>query len=245
MKPILLYPIGSTEAIRYAVSQLHKEGTPIIDHPAPEVTHLLLDIPAFAQDGTLRGGGTLQHHLERLPPETVVVGGNLNHPGLAEHRTVDFLSDESYLAQNASITAHCALKVAAPLLKATFADIKVLVIGWGRIGKHLAKLLRALGASVTVAARSEKDQAMLHSLGYTAVDYSAPPPPCHLVFNTVPSVYEGSFSESCMKIELASRPGLTGDGILSARGLPGIYAPESSGALIAKTFLRLCKGESK
>lgn len=245
MKPILLYPIGTTEAIRYAVSQLHKEGIPIIDHPAPEVTHLLLDIPAFAQDRTLRGGGTLQHYLERLPPETVVVGGNLNHPGLAEHRTVDFLSDESYLAQNAAITAHCALKVAAPLLKSTFADIKVLVIGWGRIGKHLAKLLRALGASVTVAARSEKDRAMLHSLGYIAVDYSAPPPPCSLVFNTVPSTYEGSFSGDCIKIDLASRPGLTGEGIVSARGLPGIYAPESSGALIAKTFLRLCKGESK
>lgn len=243
MKSILLYPIGSTEAVRSAVCTLHKVGIPIIDHPAPEVTHMLLDVPAFQADGSLRGGGDLRHHLERLPPRTIVVGGNLNHPAVAEHRTVDFLKDEIYLAQNARITAHCALKVAAPLLKTTFADTTVLVIGWGRIGKHLAKLLRSLGASVIVAARSVKDRAMLGSLGYSVVDYDAPPPRCSLVFNTVPAPYPGRFSDDCIKIELASRPGLTGEGIVSALGLPGIHAPESSGALIAETFLRLCKEE--
>ena len=45
-----------------------------------------------------------------------------------------------------------------------------------------------------------------------------------------------------MKIELASKAGMVGDDIIPARGLPGIHMPESSGELIAKTFLRLCNG---
>jgi hypothetical protein len=31
--------------------------------------------------------------------------------------------------------------------------------------------------------------------------------------------------------------------VLTARGLPGTYAPETSGKLIAATALRLCAGE--
>ena len=45
-------------------------------------------------------------------------------------------------------------------------------------------------------------------------------------------------------VELASTPGMAGDNIISALGLPGKMAPESSGKLIAETFLRLSKEES-
>ena len=45
------------------------------------------------------------------------------------------------------------------------ADCKVLVIGWGRIGKCLAALLKGLEADVTVVARKETDRAILHALG--------------------------------------------------------------------------------
>jgi hypothetical protein len=48
--------------------------------------------------------------------------------------------------------------------------------------------------------------------------------------------------EDCVKIELASKDGMEGDDIIIARGLPGIHLPESSGELIAETFLRLCCG---
>ena len=72
--------------------------------------------------------------------------------------------------KNAAITAHCALEVAAPLVETTLADGPSLIVGWGRIGKCLAQLLRGLGAEVTVAARKESDRAMLRALGYGALD---------------------------------------------------------------------------
>lgn len=240
MKPMLIYPAAATEAVRYAVLNLHKEGIRTIDHPAPEITHLLLDVPSFASDGKPRNGTKLETILERIPPDVTVVGGNLDHPALSGYKVMDLLKDEYYWAQNAAITADCALRVATPLLKTTFRDTPTLILGWGRIGKCLANLLRGTGAQVIVAARKETDRAMLNALGYEAVDFSHLPSFCKLVFNTVPGQDFGDFP-NCVKIDLASQKSLTGEDVVWARGLPGTMVPESSGNLIAKTILRLCK----
>lgn len=241
MKPMLLYPAVSTEAGRYAAEILHKKGISIIDHPAPEITHLLLDIPSFSADGSLRGGGDVERILERLPPSITVVGGNLRHPALKEYACVDFLRDESYLAQNAAITADCAFQVASPLLKTTFRDTPTLIIGWGRIGKCLAQMLKSIGAPVTVAARKEKDRAMLRCLGYGAVEIGPDFSGFRLIFNTVPEEVVSREITGCVIIDLASKREIPGNDVIWARGLPGTHAPESSGKLIAETFLRQCK----
>lgn len=240
MKPMLIYPAAATEAVRYAVMNLHKYGICTIDHPAPEITHLLLDVPSFSPDGNLRNGRMLQSILERIPPYVTIVGGNLDHPALSGYKITDLLTDEEYLAQNAAITADCALRVAAPLLKTTFRDTPILILGWGRIGKCIAHLLRETGAQVIVAARKESDRAILNALGYEAADFAHLPNSCRLVFNTVPGQDLGDFPNS-IKIDLASKQSLTGEDVVWARGLPGSMAPESSGNLIAETILRLYK----
>lgn len=249
MAKYLIYPVGTTAASQYAADYLTKAGLTIVDHPTPEVTHLLMDVPSFGNDGMLRGGGNPQRILETLPQYITVVGGNLRHQALDEYRVWDFLQEEAYLAQNAAITADCAVQVAAPLLKTTFAQSPALIIGWGRIGKCLGRLLKGMGCSVTVAARKASDRAMLRALGYDAAD------PAdlrldgfRLLFNTVPELIlnkeQLSHYKDCVKIDLASRKGLEGDDVIWARGLPGIYAPESSGRLIADTFLRKLKEEN-
>ena len=50
--------------------------------------------------------------------------------------------------------------------------------------------------------------------------------------------------EDCVKIDLASKPGIEDEDVIIARGLPGIHFPESSGKLIADTLLRLCQEEN-
>lgn len=245
-----IYPIGSTAASQYAAAFLKKAGLEIIDHPTPEVTHLLLDVPSFGNDGLLRDGGNLEKILETIPQYITAAGGNLSHPALEDYRKWDFLQDAHYLAQNAAITADCALQVAAPLMTTTFAQSPALIIGWGRIGKCLGLLLRNMGCEITVAARKESDRAMIKALGYQTAD------PAHLdnlsryriLFNTAPElVLTGQQLRNCgncVKIDLASRKGLECDDAVWARGLPGIYAPESSGMLIADTFLRKLKEDS-
>ena len=232
----LIYPIGSTQACRYAAEFLYKEGFDLVDHPTPEATHLLLDAPAFGNDGILKNGKPLERILEMLPQYITVIGGNLEHPSLEGYRCLDLLKDETYLAANAAITAECALQVAAPLLSRTFSDISVLIIGWGRIGKCLGKLLKDLGADVTVAARKEADRAMLRALGYGAADPINLKSDFQLIFNTAPAPIPGATQlQNCIKIDLASQKGLAGDDVIWARGLPSIHAPETSGRLIGKT----------
>jgi len=45
-------------------------------------------------------------------------------------------------------------------------------------------------------------------------------------------------------LDLASYPGITGKNVIPARGLPGKYAPESAGNLIAQSILRINKEEA-
>lgn len=246
MRNMLIYPAGCTAACECAASFMAQSGIPIIDHPAPEVTHLLLDVPSFGSDGKLRDGSDVCSLLERLPPDVTVVGGNLSHPALKSHNTMDLLQDAQYLSRNAAITADCALRVAAPLIPVTFSQIPVLVIGWGRIGKCLGKLLNAVDADVTIAARKESDRASILSLGYQTLEIGEIPgrlSDYRLIFNTVPALIlhkqELDLCRKCVKIDLASKQGLEGGDVLLARGLPGIHTPESSGKLIAERFLKL------
>lgn len=241
MNSTLLYPVGATEAITHAVSLLHKEGIPIIDHPAPEITHLLLDVPSFASNGSLRDGGDLLSLLERLPETITVIGGNLE-PFLPEvYDRIDLLKDEEYLARNAAITAECTLRLAGSMLKTTFPDTPTLVLGWGRIGKCLSMILKSLGTPLTIAARNPKDRAALRSLGYNAVGLEDPLPHCCLLINTIPSKFSPmglADDPGCIRIDLASEVILPGSDVIHAKGLPGKMAPESSGALIAERILK-------
>lgn len=248
MDSVLIYHKGTTAACAQAAAFLSDQGIGLVDHPTPEVTHLLLDVPSFSSDGGLRGGGQLSEVLERLPPDTVVIGGKLDHPDLHRHRTIDLLADEEYLAKNAAITAHCALEIAASALETTFRETPTLLIGWGRIGKCLTAQLSGLGCPLTVAVRNSKDRAMLAALGREAVDIPEIPgilPRTRLLINTVPTpvLTEEILAKypKCVKLDLASAPGLVGTGVIRARGLPGRCAPESSGRLIAETISRKLK----
>ena len=127
---------------------------------------LLLPVPSFDADGMIVGGGRLE---DILTPDTVVVAGNLKEEVLAPCRCIDLLKDAQYVAENAAITAHCALKYILDGLPATVSDSSFLILGWGRIGKCLAQLLRNMGADVTVYARKESDRAMLVALEYKAL----------------------------------------------------------------------------
>lgn len=240
----IFYSTGHTDALVYAIRMLHNAGVEFVPCPDRQVTHLLLPAPSFDTEGLIKGGGSLESLLWQLPPDVTVIGGGLSRPELAGYQTVDLLQDAAYVAENAAITAYCAMELAAQELPVVWKDCPVLVIGWGRIGKHLARLLERLGAKVTVAARKQTDRALLQSMGYVAQDIADIDTRAHrLIFNTVPEMILPSCPGSAVKVDLASRLGMGGCDVLWARGLPGKYAPESSGALIAQTVLRQLQKE--
>ena len=244
-KGTILY-IPRSEAIRYAGEYLSEMGLQITRKAAPDISHVLLPVPSFSS-----GDEYLAHVLTDLSDDVIISGGNLNSPLLEGYAAVDFLQDPYYLAENAAITADCTLRIVKNKLPSPLAGSSVLVVGWGRIGKCLGQLLKCIGSDVTIAARKETDRAMIEALDMQALDIKKAGKSLgnyRLIINTVPEMIlsredMASCHPDCVKIELASKPGMDDDDVIVARGLPGVHMPESSGNLIAKTFLRLYQKE--
>lgn len=244
MENCIIYAAGYSPAMSYCLQFLKQAGFTLVSEPCEQVTHLLLPVPSFGPDGSIVGGGNLSTLLSLLPKGITVIGGNLDRPELDYYNSVDLLQDADYLALNANITAHCAVELALDQLPVILDRCEVLIIGWGRIGKCLGKLLQQLGAQVSVCARRESDRSMLAALGYRAlkleqVDTTA----YRVIFNTVPVMLFPSCPGNALKIDLASRLGLGNEDVIWARGLPGKDAPESSGRLIANTLIPLLRKE--
>lgn len=244
----LFYVVGNSPATSYARSALVREGFLFVDHPSPEVTHLLLDAPALNSDGLLKSKKNVESVLETLPEAITIIGGKLVHPAFRDRKQLDLLKDADYLAKNALITAHCAVRIANDHLPFIMEGANVLILGWGRIGKCLGALLKSMGAAVYIYARKKEDRAMLHALGYHPLSPDQlidQLPMFRLIFNTVPACVmneqQCTKCRDCVKIDLASVPGICCPDAIHARGLPGKIAPESSGLLIADTILHHIK----
>ena len=242
MNPFLFATAGRSGALDYCVNLLSEKGYIFTSNLADPVTHLILPIPSLDEGGHIKGDGSLQEVLAKLSPTATVIGGNLprNLPG--EHSFIDLLQDEEYVCQNAYITAHCAMALAAERLDTTFRDCACLIIGWGRIGKCLADVMDRLDANVTVAVRNPRDRAILEALGYSTVSIPQIGPTAYdLIFNTAPELILPNCKGSALKIDLASKPGITGSDVIWARGLPGKMAPAAAGKQMAQRILYYIK----
>ncbi len=161
----------------------------------------------------------------------------------------DFMEDEKIALENAHITAEA---VAAEVLKHglySIRDQKMIVAGYGRCGRETANLLQAMGAKVTVLARSVSDRKAAKRDGHNAVDFSYGPEEAYgtrTIINTVPAcvLTENLIAEmhkDAVIIDIASAPGGTdtaaaerhGIKVVPALGLPGKYTVKSSAKILA------------
>ena len=228
-----------SEALRHAAYHLSALGIHVTDQCAPDVSHLMLPVPSFAG-----GDEYIAHLLAKLPDDVMISGGNLHSPLLEGYRCIDFLQDPYYLAENAAITAQCAIEILENRFGSPLSEKNVLIIGWGRIGKCLGSLLDRTGASVTIAARRISDLALIRALGCRSIqtaDLSPETIRYDAIVNTVPELLlpDIQAKEGAVLLELASKAGMTGENIIDGRGLPNKMAPARSGKLIADTFVRL------
>lgn len=177
--------------------------------------------------------------------------------GLADRSGVlatDLLEDESFSIKNAYLTAEAAVKIALSESGEGILGAKILIVGFGRIGKCLAYLLKNMGADVSVSARKESDFAWMENFGYTPINTSEAPERAKdfdMIFNTVPvNIFKPSdLTDELLYIELASKPyGIDiesaksyGRKALLAASLPGKHFPVAAGKIIAKTVLNLEK----
>lgn len=198
--------------------------------------------------------------LDELQPEQVVCAGRVTPEAAAWANARglilrDYFAREELAIANAVPTAEGAIQIAMEELPITLYDARVLVIGFGRVGKLLAQRLSGLGARVTVSARTYRDLAWIEACGYGAertdqlegwlCGYN-------LIINTVPAqVLNGpllaDLSPGCLVIDLASKPGgvdfeaaaRLGVRAIWALSLPGKVAPVTSGKILRDTIYHM------
>lgn len=164
---------------------------------------------------------------------------------------IDYFEREELNILNAISTVEGALEIAMHETDSTVFASKVLIIGYGRLGKVAAERFKSMGAEVTVSARKKSDLAWITALGVRAINTSdiiRHISSCDIIVNTVPSpVIGGAELEAAKRsatiIDLASAPGGTdfeyaaklGIKAIAALSLPGKVAPRSAAAVIYDT----------
>ena len=198
--------------------------------------------------------------ISQLPPGTLVLGGGIPPAltALGEQKglcLVDYLRREELAILNAIPTAEGALQIALEEMPITLHDCPCLIIGYGRIGKLLSRMLRALGADVTVAARKWKDFAGIRADGNRPVPSSPQLEELSaysLIINTVPArmlnwAQLEQTRPDCLILDLASKPGgvdLTAAEecqrrVIWALSLPGKVAPVTSARFLRDTIYHI------
>ncbi len=166
----------------------------------------------------------------------------------------DYSELDSFAIKNAVPTAESAIALAIINSQKTLFKSKSLVIGFGRIGKILSKMLKDLGSDVTVSARKINDLSFIEAFNMKKIEtknINSIAKTSDFVFNTVDfPVIDTEFLKSMKKesllIELASLPGgIYGDTneanckIINAQGLPGKYSPFTAAEILSDTIIDL------
>lgn len=153
---------------------------------------------------------------------------------------------------NAVPTAEGALYILLRDTDITVNGMRVLVLGFGRVGEAVAIRLRALGAEVLVANRGERRTAKAESMGFAVAKWSnwqTRLADCDVVVNTVPTqvlgrVHLSRLTKGALVLDLASGAGGTdfaaaedlGVRAVHALSLPGKIAPISAGRILGQVY---------
>jgi dipicolinate synthase subunit A len=285
LRGIKIAVIGGDKRDIYLMSELIKLGaavTAIGFPPCPELNHVRLvdnfeaalqdtQVLIFPMQGTDPEGNIRTYDQEIricLTPAiaSIIPAGTLVIIGFARDffkiwaqqygwKLLEIAEMDTVAILNAIPSAEGALQMAMQRLPITIHDSNAFILGFGRLGKTLARMLKAIGARTTVVARKRADLARIFEIGYKPLHCSQ----LHqvimeadVIFNTVPALILDEkllslLNKDALIIDLASAPGGTdftaakklGISATLAPGLPGIVAPKTSGKILAQVIPQL------
>lgn len=168
---------------------------------------------------------------------------------------IDIMKREELVILNTIATAEGAIEVAIRNTDTILLGSKVLVLGFGRVGKVVARKFYEMCAKVTCAARRKTDLAWIRAFGYDDVDIYSLGKNLNkydIIINTVPQMIINKDIMKYMKkdvlmIDLASTPGGINREdakelnlkLIWALALPGKVAPVTSAHFIKETIYNI------
>lgn len=172
-------------------------------------------------------------------------------------KVVDLLNREELTVLNTISTAEGAIQIAMEETTKTIHGSEVLVLGYGRVGRILANMLRGIGAIVSCEARRDVELAWVKAYGYTPVhlaNLDKNLSKYDIVINTIPHLILNEkrlklLKKDALIIDLASSPGgvdreaarKNGIKTVWALSLPGKVAPLTSAEFIRDTLYNILK----
>ena len=255
--PLQIGFLGGDRRMEIAADILKKHGHTVIkapEAPPPDESFydsldlLVLPYPV-TRDGSLVALSSVPIDSIRLSPKTALFGGRLPS-AIRKYTCFDAEDDEEYLYGNAYLTAAAGVATALRAGERAFFRVNAAVIGFGRIGKQTACMLRALGANVTVYVRRKEAAKEATLCGFTAMLLSETERLSEaLVFGTAPAPAENlatlTVTQNALIYDLGG--GLpdtllsdTGEcvKVLPLRSAPGVFAPMAAGELYGGAILK-------
>lgn len=199
---------------------------------------------------------TVQELHNHLPGKKLISGKlDQSFQNDINFESYDILEREEYAILNAIATAEGAIQIAMEEYPKTLSGSNILVMGFGRIGKILAKMLQGIGANVYCEARKETDLAYIKAYGYTPIhlkNLEEHLPKFDIIINNIPVLVLDKTRLNRVKkdvliLDLASNPG----GVdfeyakqnnlktIWALALPGKVAPVSAAEYIKDTIYNI------
>lgn len=170
---------------------------------------------------------------------------------------IDLLKREEFTVLNTIATAEGTIQIAMEETQKTLHGSKVLIMGFGRIGKVLAKMLDGIGAKVYCEARKNEDIAWIKAYGYEPIhlnNLNEHLGEFEIIISTIPfQILDKDRLELVNKdaviIDLASNPGGVDRKaakekdlkLIWALSLPGKVAPLTSAIYIKETLYHVLK----
>lgn len=203
---------------------------------------------------------TLKSLTDGINPLSIVFGGRISRSLSSElesrgimHR--DYMKRDELAIRNAVPTAEGAIEIAISETPITLHGSKCLVMGYGKVGKVLARFLDGLGANTYVEARKYADLALIESHGcipLTMKEAKTRINEFDVIFNTIPALVLtkdvlSGVNQNSLIIDLVSKPGGVdfesarelGVKVIWALSLPGKVAPVTAGIIIKDTITNM------
>lgn len=204
----------------------------------------------------------VEDFLKKKYNKKVVIAGNVKTELAMEieqndGKFFDILKREELAVLNAIPTAEGTIEIAIHETNITIQESNVLILGFGRTGKVLARKLYLLGANVYCEARKSIDLAWIKADGYNAIELDKLEENLNkfdIIINTIPFIILDKnrldiVKKDCIIIDIASNPGgvdreyakFKGIKAIWTLAIPGKVAPVTSAQYIKETIYNILK----